>query len=493
MQAWDQYTILNEPVSSIELMERAAKKCADWIRSHYSTEKKIQVFCGNGNNGGDGLAIARMLLDVGYSVSVFTVGKSIGSEDYQTNLQRFQAISKNISGVASTKDFHSITHNDIIVDALFGTGINKPLEGLFAELVRHINQCEPTVISIDLPSGLIPDGPSGDIVIKATHTLTFQAYKKALLVQDNAAYTGEVHVLDIGLHAAYLKENRQENFLVTRNLVRSIYKPRNRFAHKGQFGHALMVAGSYGKMGAALLAARACIRSGTGLLTCYIPRCGYNIMQSGIPEAMVITDSEENHLTQLPAGIENYDAIAIGPGIGTSDATQKLLSFLTRRYQKPLVIDADGLNCLALQNALIQQLPQHSILTPHVKEFDRLLGPHDSDFERIETAIQKAMEWQIVILLKGHHTCIATPGGQAYYNNTGNAGMARGGSGDMLTGIITAFVAQGYDTWQAALMGTYLHGLAGDYAAAKFSQEAMTPSLMIDCLPDAFKSLQEIS
>lgn len=473
-------------------MERAASKCADWIRSHYGPDKNILVFCGKGNNGGDGMVIARLLIQFGYQVTVFVAGEGNGSPDFNTSHKRLLKVSNKIFSVQSEKDFHLINSSDIVIDALFGTGINKPLSGIFDELVQHINLCSPTTISIDLPSGLFPDKFSEGTVVKANHTLTFQAYKKALLVQDNADYTGEVHVLDIGLHAGFLKENRQENFLVTRNLVRSIYKPRNRFAHKGKFGHALMVAGSYGKMGAALLAARACIRSGAGLLTCYIPRCGYSIMQTGIPEAMVITDSEEHHLTQLPAGIENYDAIAIGPGIGTSDATQKLMSFLTRRYQKPLVIDADGLNCLALQNALIQQLSHGSILTPHVKEFDRLFGPHASDFERIETTTRKAMEWQIVILLKGHHSFIATPGGQSYYNSTGNAGLARGGSGDVLTGIITAFVAQGYDTWQAAIMGAYLHGLAGDYAAAKFSQEAMTPSLMIDCLPDAFKSLQEI-
>ncbi len=490
MQAWDQYTILNEPISSLDLMERAAQKCADWIRSHFSAERNILVFCGNGNNGGDGLAIARMLVENGYSITVYTIGNAKGSEDYTTNYQRFFSVSKNISAVSSEKDFHLISSNDIVIDALFGTGINKPLEGLYAELVTHINICEPTIISIDLPSGLVPDGPSGNTVINATHTLTFQAYKKALLVQDNAPYTGKVHVLDIGLHPGYLQDHRQEQFLTDHQLVRHIYKPRNRFSHKGNFGHALLVAGSYGKMGAALLAARACVHAGAGLLTCYIPGCGYDIIQTGIPEAMVITDEHEEHLTQLPAGIESYDAIGIGPGIGTADETQKLMSFLIRRYQKPLVIDADGLNCLALQNALLQQLPQGSILTPHPKEFDRMFGIHHSDFERMDTATKRAMEYQIVILLKGHHSFIATPGGHVFFNNTGNAGMARGGSGDVLTGIITALVAQGYEPWQAAVLGAYLHGKAGDHAAEKYSQEAMTPSLLIECLPAAFKSLQ---
>ncbi len=492
MQAWDQYTMQHEPISSIDLMERAAGKCADWIRSHYTPEKNIFVFCGKGNNGGDGMAIARLLIQSGYLVSAFIVGEGNGSPDFITNYQRLSQVSNKIYSVQSEKGFPLINAGDIVIDAMFGTGINKALTGIYETLVQHINLCSPIIISIDLPSGLFPDKPSGRTVVKATHTLTFQAYKKGLLVQDNAAYTGQVHLLDIGLHSGYLKELRPEGILISQQLVRRIYKPRNRFAHKGNFGHTLMVAGSYGKMGAALLAARACIYSGAGLLTCYIPHCGYSILQTSLPEAMVITDLEENHLTQLPAGIENYDAMAIGPGIGTADATQKLMSFLIRRYQKPLVIDADGLNCLALQNALIQQLPHGSVLTPHVKEFDRLFGPHDSDFSRIETASRKAMEWQIVILLKGHHTFIATPGGQAYFNSTGNAGMAKGGSGDVLTGIITAFVAQGYDTSQAAIMGTYLHGLAGDHAAVKYSQEAMTPSLMIDCLADAFKTLQSI-
>ncbi|MGZ5286850.1 MAG: NAD(P)H-hydrate dehydratase, partial [Flavisolibacter sp.] len=419
MQAWDQYTIQNEPVSSIDLMERAAQKCVDWIQSKFTVDNHFLVFCGKGNNGGDGLAIARILLNNGYPVSIYIPGdNNNGSEDFQVNYSRLLEKTKDIFLITAKANFPPISSKHIVIDALFGTGINKPLDALAAELVQYINESKSKVLSIDLPSGLMPDEFTNGAVVQATHTLTFQAYKKALLVQDNAAFTGEVHVLDICLHPGFLEENKQQQFFINEQLVRDIFKPRKPYAHKGHFGHALLVAGSHGKMGAALLAARSCIQSGVGLLTCYIPSCGYEIMQAGIPEAMVITDENEKFLTQLPAGIENYKSIGIGPGIGTTDETQKLMSFLIRRYQKPLVIDADGLNCLALQNALLQQLPQGSILTPHPKEFDRMFGMHDTDFARMDTAEAKAKEWNIVIILKGHHSFIATPGGQVYYNGT---------------------------------------------------------------------------
>ncbi len=272
-------------------------------------------------------------------------------------------------------------------------------------------------------------------------------------------------------------------------LIKAIYTPRNAFAHKGSFGHALLVAGSYGKMGAATLATKACMHSGAGLTTVYVPRCGYSILQTAAPEAMVMTDENETHLSTLPAEIEKYSVIGIGPGIGTKEETQKMLSFIVRRYTKPLVIDADGLNCLSLQPAILKQLPALSILTPHPKEFDRLFGDHQNDFERIETAKEKAEALNIIIVLKGHHTLIATPEGNLFFNSTGNAGMAKGGSGDVLTGIITALVAQKYEPAQAAILGVYLHGYSGDLAAHALSQEAMMATDLVSFLSQAFLKL----
>lgn len=491
-RAWDAYTMQHEPVASIDLMERAAAKCVEWLEKKHWQHKHFKLFCGKGNNGGDGLAIARLLLQKGYTVAVYILefGKP-GSEDFQTNLQRLHELPVEISFIQSAEHLPFISTDEIIIDTLFGSGLNKPLQELAAQVAMHLNQSKALIVSIDLPSGLFADKSSKEnVVVCASYTLTFQCYKLGLLVQENAPLFGQVHVLDIGLHPDYLKEKNFQQQLIDEALIRQLFKPRNAFAHKGSFGHALLVAGSYGKMGAAVLATKACLRSGAGLTTTYAPQCGYRILQTTVPEAMVLTDTtNENHLASLPDEIEKYSVIGLGPGIGTNDETQKMIAFIIKRYHKPLVIDADGLNCVSLQKELLQQLPSHSILTPHPKEFDRLFGNHQSDFDRISTAKQKAQELNLVIVLKSHHTLIATPSGQCYFNSTGNAGMAKGGSGDVLTGMITAFVAQGYKPEQAAVLGVYVHGAAGNLAAQALSQEAMIASDLVRFLSKAFLKL----
>jgi hydroxyethylthiazole kinase-like uncharacterized protein yjeF len=490
---WDLFTIEHEPVSSIDLMERASRKCAEWIMEWYPQTRPFKVFCGKGNNGGDGLAIARMLLEKGYEVASFIIESgSPASSDHQTNLQRLQQFpGASIHFIETEEHFPFLTDKDVVIDALFGSGLNKPVEGFLLSLINYLNRGSAPILSIDLPGGLFSDQSSkGNIVVQADHTLTFQCYKTALLMQENAPFIGQVHVLDIGLHPGYPGIATTENKLITGDFIKTIYRPRNVFSHKGNFGHALVIAGSYGKIGAAVMMAGACLHSGVGLLSCYLPKCGYVIMQSSVPEAMVITDEDENILTQLPQSIEKYSAIGIGPGIGTEDATQKLISFLIRRYHKPLILDADALNCLSLQKELLEQLPEDSVLTPHPKEFDRLFGEHENDFERLRTAKQKAKELGINIVLKSHHTLVATAGGQSYFNNTGNAGMAKGGSGDVLTGIITSFAAQGYAPASAAVFGVYLHGLSGDIAANVSTQETMTPTDIIRFLPEAFRQIR---
>lgn len=492
IREWDQFTIAHEPISSISLMERAASRCAEWIEAQNWQDRHFKIFCGKGNNGGDGLAIARLLMNKGYGVSVFILetGRP-GSPDFQGNLQRLHELSRtDLHYLQQPEHFPSIRFNEIVIDALFGSGLSKPLEGLPAALVRHINRAIAPIISIDLPSGLFIDRSSaGGPVICAAHTLTFQCWKMGLLVQENATYIGEVHILDIGLHPAFPDTLSLRELWLDEALARTLYKPRNRFSHKGSYGHALIIGGSYGKMGAAVLAARACLRTGAGLTTALVPRCGYTILQTALPEAMTLTGEERDHLSTLPGELEKYSAIGIGPGLGTLEATQKMVSFVIRRFAKPLVIDADGLNCLAEQKELLTQLPAFSILTPHPKEFERLFGPHESDFDRIRTAREKAKELKIIIVLKSHHSFIALPGGMGYFNSTGNAGMAKGGSGDVLTGIITALVAGNYDPAQAALLGVYLHGRSGDLAAEDLSQEAMLPSDMIEHLGKAFRTL----
>lgn len=490
---WDRFTIQHEPIASIDLMERAARQCVQWLIEKQWTGKRYLIFCGKGNNGGDGLAIARLLLREGYAVGIYILefGK-LGSDDFQTNLQRLHELPHtDIHFIHSLDGFPVIDTNDIVIDALYGSGLNKPLEGLSAGLVHHLNNSGAPIVSIDLPSGLFINQTSqGNAVVKATYSLTFQCYKMGLLVQENAPFVGYVHVLDIGLHQAYLNDTVASFLFTEEAIVRKIFKPRQRFSHKGTFGHALIIGGSYGKMGAAVLAARACAMSGAGLTTAFVPKCGYGIMQTALPEAMAMVDEEETHLRNLPDDVEKFSSIGIGPGIGTELQTQKLLSFVIRRYHKPLVIDADGLNCLSLNKEWLPLLPFHSILTPHPKEFDRLFGEHKTDFDRINTAQQKASEYNVIIVLKGHHSFVATPEGPCYFNSTGNAGMAKGGSGDVLTGLLTSLLAQGYSPADAAVFGVYLHGKAGDFAALRYAKEAMLPSHLIEHLPDVFLSLQ---
>ena len=493
IRAWDQYTILHEPISSIDLMERAAKKCVEWIKARNWSQRRFHIFCGKGNNGGDGLAIGRMLLDEGYNISIYILefGKP-GSDDFQFNLQRLEALtSTSLHFLQTDISLPSINENEIIIDALFGSGLNKPLDGLAAALVRHINTTNATRISIDLPSGLFPDHSSiHNSVVRANFTLTFQCYKIALLLQENALFIGEVTVLDIGLHSSYLATLTTTPFLLTEKIIKAIYKPRQRFAHKGTYGHALLVGGSFGKIGAMVLATKACMRTGTGLMTAMIPGCGYTILQTTSPEAMVIADSTETHLANLPDDIEKFAAIGIGPGMGTHAETQNIFSYLLRRFKKPMIIDADGLNILSQNKEWLPLLPPYSILTPHPKEFDRLFGDHQNDVDRMEKAKQMAKELKIIIVLKSHHSLVAFPDGDYCFNSTGNAGMAKGGSGDVLTGILSSLLAQGYTPLEAAQFGVYVHGWAGDFAAKCYSKEAMLPTHIINSLSSVFKALQ---
>jgi len=504
IRLWDQYTMLHEPVSSINLMERAAAKCADWLEESRFTENNFVIFCGKGNNGGDGLALARLLAVKKYQVTVciLELGQK-GTDDFHTNLERLQkkySSQFNLKLIKSTEDFPPFQRNDIIVDALFGSGLNRSLEGVTAKLVEHINDSGLTIVSIDIPSGLFTDRSSkGNTIVNATHTLSFQCYKPAFLFPENEEAVGQVHILDIGLHPGFNSEFHGQYELVDDELVHSIYKPRNRFSHKGHFGHALLVAGSYGKIGAAVLSARACLRSGTGLLTCHIPQCAYDILQSTVPEAMAQTDRNALFNTKITDDITHYDAIGIGPGLGTTIETKMLLRDIFDRYRSPMVLDADALNILAAQKDLLDMVPSGSILTPHPKEFERLFGESSNDFERVLLAMQKARELDCIIVLKGHHTFIATTDGKArpdnitgpaFFNTTGNAGMATAGSGDVLTGILTGLVSQGYSSVEAAILGVYLHGRAGDLAAKKISMEAMIAGDIIDNLGQSFLAIQ---
>jgi ADP-dependent NAD(P)H-hydrate dehydratase / NAD(P)H-hydrate epimerase len=488
IKKWDAFTISNEPITSIDLMERAATACCNWLIGKIFGHYHFLVFCGKGNNGGDGLAIARLLIQHGCKVTVYILefGKP-GTADFQINLQRLHECSTDIHFIQSPEFFPQIDKKNMVIDALFGSGLNKALEGISLELVDHINRCNADVVSIDIPGGLYVDKSSkGNAVIRATHTLTFQNQKLCFLLPENEPYFGEVHFLNIGLSKDFEDEEPATYQMNSIELVKACYRPRSKFSHKGNFGHAALLCGSYGMIGAAVLSSIACLRSGVGKLTVHIPKCGYDVLQTSVPEAMCKVAGED-FLSPID-GLDKYDAVGIGPGIGLYESHKKLLSQVFKTNQ-PVVVDADALNCLAQHKELLKVIPPSSILTPHPKEFERMFGSTLNDLERLELCMQLSKDLNVNIILKGHHSFISTPNGQGYFNNTGNPGMATAGSGDVLTGILTGLLAQGYAPRDAALMGVHIHGLAGGLAAAKYSQEAMIAGDITGFLGEAFKEL----
>lgn len=489
IKKWDAFTIREQGISSFELMERAAKACTKWLLEQQVTQHPIHVFCGKGNNGGDGLAIARLLLENNARVTVYILesGKP-GTDDFQANLQRLHTYTNEIHFIQPGLAFPKLNPGDIIIDALYGTGLNKPLADISRDLVIHLNNSGAPVISIDMPSGLFTDKSSkGQPCITASHTLSLQAYKAAFLFAENSPLIGNLHLLEIGLSEHFEQTEPAAFEMLDRSIISSFYRHRSPFSHKGHFGHAALLAGSLGMMGAAILAAKACLQAGTGKLTVFIPSCGYDILQTTVPEAMCRI-AGDNHLSYLEIGA-GYNAIGIGPGIGTDAETWTLLKKICAEKKAPILLDADALNILSMEKNRLGQIPAGSVITPHPKEFEKLFGKTDSDPEQLKLAIQKAAALNIYIVLKGHHTAIITPLGKVYFNNTGNAGMAKGGMGDVLTGLITGLMAQRYSLPEAAILGVYLHGLAGDIAAEKYSQEAMQASDLLQCIGDAWKTI----
>jgi len=486
LKNWDSYSIREQHITSELLMEKAAFACFQWLIKNEFTQQPVLVFCSKGNNGGDGLALARMLLENNIPVTTYILETGMpGSNDFQTNLQRLHQITADIHYVQSENFFPGIEKNNLIIDALFGSGLNKPLAGIAAQLVEHINKSEATVIAIDIPSGLYIDkSTKGYTVIRASYTLSFQNAKLAFLMAENDLFVGEYHILNIGLSKKFEAEENTAYEIIDAELIRSIVRPRNKFSHKGVFGHAAIMAGSYGMMGAAVLAARACMYSGTGKLTCHIPTCGYEIMQTCLPEAMCKI-SGEKYITEMEQSA-NYDAIGIGPGLGCEHITAAVLKDILSSFNNTVVLDADALNIIAAED-MTSSIPIGTVITPHPKEFERMFGKVTNDFERLQLAIEKAASLDIYIILKGHYTGIVTPRGKVYFNSTGNAGMAKAGMGDVLTGIITGLSAQKYALPEALLLGVYLHGLAGDIAAGKYSQQAMQATDVINCIGDAWK------
>ncbi len=494
IRAWDAHTIAQEPIASIDLMERASNVFVDWFCEKYQPEDgRVLVFCGPGNNGGDGLAIARLLHHRFYEVEVLLAEISTQrSPDCTTNLERLPPHNAvRLTSIPLHGDFPPIEEKAILIDALFGSGLSRPITDFWAQLIGYINRYGSPVVSVDIPSGLYADRHSEGAIVQAQYTLSFERPKLAFFFPQNHIYTGQWEYRSIHLHLDFPSQSNSNYHFVNQAFIHTFFKQRSKFDHKGTYGHALLVAGSFGKVGAAILAARAALRSGAGLVTIHAPRCAYEILQMSIPEAMVSVDQHERLFSQVRPD-EKQKVVGIGCGLGTNEISFEGLAELLVNHNRSMVLDADALNIIAQHPALFIEIPRDSILTPHPKEFERLFGQTSNDFERQGLQGRKAQELGVYILLKGAHSCVAAPDGTFYFNSTGNPGMATAGSGDVLTGIITGLLAQGYSAKQAAILGMYLHGLAGDFAAEEvMGQEALIASDIIDNLGEAFKKLKK--
>ena len=486
----DSYTIENEPIASIDLMERASVAFVNWFIENFGTSALVKVFCGSGNNGGDGLAIARLLIERGYRVDAYIVRtKSGGSADFITNYERLKNITT-VQEITASEDLPAIAPEEIVIDALFGSGLSRPVEGLFAKAIRSINQAKATVVAVDIASGLFSDAASeGEAIVKADYTISFQVPKLAFFMRQNFEYVGEWKTVDIGLDNAFIETLPTDYYTIEKDWVKTLIPVRNKFSHKGNFGRVMIIAGSHGKMGAAVLCGRACLKTGAGLLTIHSPACGYQIVQIAVPEAMATVDPSIGCFSEVP-DLDPFDTVGLGPGLGTNEKTIAAYQNLLENAKFPLVIDADGINMLAKEPELLKLTPEDSILTPHPKEFERIAGGWDNDFDKLALQRNFAMKHKLYIVLKGAHTTVATPDGRIYFNTTGNPGMASAGSGDVLTGMVTALLGQTKDPLKAAVAGVYLHGLAGDLAAEMVGQESMIASDIIDHIGPAFKLLR---
>lgn len=478
-RAADAYTIENEPITSVDLMERAATQIYFWLMKKLKTkEVSIKIFCGMGNNGGDGLVLARLLAtnDIFAQVFIVHVGDHF-SHDCEVNYERLKEVPEvPMFDIFSKDDFPKIDDNDIIIDALFGSGLSRPLEGLAADMVNYINDNQAIRIAVDIASGLNGDsiGCDGPIV-KADYTVSMQFPKMAFLYPENEPFVGKWEVLDIKIHPDYIENLETNNFYTTIDVVKPLIHKRGKHSHKGTYGHALLIAGSTGKTGAALLASEACMRAGVGLLTTHLPKLAMLPLQVYLPEAMISPDMSDNCFSQVP-DLQPYNAVGVGPGLGKTEETANALKHLIQEAKMPMVLDADALNIISENKTWLSFLQEKTIITPHPKEFERLFGKTDNSQQRLDLQREMSVRHKIIIVLKGANTSITFPNGSCFFNSTGNPGMATAGSGDVLTGIILSLLAQRYTPEEAAIIGVFMHGKAGDIAASKLGQESMIAS-----------------
>lgn len=490
----DKATCEAQQVDSVELMERAASAVSYEIISRFLPGQRIVVVAGPGNNGGDALAVARMLIEQGYrkvEVFLFNVTGRL-SHDCEVERKRLIALDA-VDFTEIEREFNPpyLSEDDVVIDGLFGSGLNKPLQGGFRAVARLINESGAYVVSIDVPSGLFGEWNDNVVlrdVIHADLTLTFQTPRLSFFFEDNEQCVGEWKILDIDLDEATIRKTQADFTLVEARNVRPLLRPRRNFTGKRDYGSALVMAGSLGMMGAAVMCARAALRCGAGLATVHSARCGMPVIQTAVPEAMFEPDSSENFISDMSV-YHNHQVVMAGPGIGTREKTANALADLLKKVKSPLVLDADALNCIAQHPEMLPLLPPQTVITPHQGEFDRLFGEQQTAEQRLKKAIEMAQYYNIIIVLKSHHTAIVRPTGRVYFNSSGNPGMATAGAGDVLTGVIGAFIAQGYRPDLAATIGVYIHGLAGDLAASEIGQFGVIASDISDHLGRAINKV----
>ncbi len=484
----DAHTILNEPIASIDLMERASLAFVRKFEEIARPGLPIRIFCGVGNNGGDGLAIARILTKMGKYPEVFVVGDpGLGTKDFLKNLEALRQLAQ-IHFIKQESDIPPQAPDDLIIDGLFGSGLTRPISGNFAKVIEEINVNCSLIYSIDIASGLYAETPPDGPCIRPAATISFQIPKLVFFQPQLAPYVGELYLVSIGLDQAFIQTQESDFYLTETSDFQLILKTRSKFSHKGDKGRLTLISGSKGKMGAAILSAKAALRAGVGLLTVHCPKVGYSIIQSIVPEAMVSEDEGEPVIQDMQS-IPDSQTVAIGPGLGTDQVTLDAFSHFLEYWKKPIVVDADAINLIATQPSLLDKLPKGSILTPHPGEFQRLVGGWKDDFEKLEKLKALSKIYGLNIVLKGAYSAVCTTDGKIFFNPTGNPGMATAGSGDVLTGIIGSLLAQGYLPEDALKLGVYIHGLAGDYAKEKWGETSLIASDVIDGLGPALKNL----
>ncbi|MCI9171806.1 NAD(P)H-hydrate dehydratase [uncultured Duncaniella sp.] len=492
----DRVTIEEEGVSSQELIRRVAEGVVSEIVGRWSPSTPVVIFAGSGNNGADALVVGRLLLEAGFYPRILLFnfkGNSLSRDCRQAKHELLSTGYQGLVEIIDRADIPPITPDHLVIDGLFGSGLRDPLEGGFKMLARVISESGASVISIDVPSGMFGDWNArviGRDVVHATLTLAVQFPRLAFFLSDNADLVGRWKVLDIGLSNRAIMETHTKYFYVERDEVREVLRKRKPFSSKADYGHALLFAGCYGMTGAAVLAARGALRSGVGKLTVHSARAAYPVLQSQVPEALFSPDRQEYVISDMSSRFK-CTAIGVGPGIGANDVTRGAFETLIKSYKRPMVIDADALNALAQNQALLDHIAPGSILTPHAGEFDRIFGDQTSAEARLLKAIEVSHRYKIMIVLKGHYTATVRPDGKVFFNSSGTPAMATAGSGDVLTGIITSLLAQGYKPEAASVAGVYIHGRAGEIAAETEGDYGTTALDIAQAVGKAIKSIME--